>query len=282
MRNDEKIYLAVDGSPSSRSAAFVAAQIAAIKHWSLHAVYVVDITQAIDMYGDIEQELSELGDEIPQSDRPISLLKEQGNLALMEIKGICNSLNVPLTTDMIAGSTSTIVLETSSEYSLLALGRQGNRHQGESQHLGSNFREIAHRAEISLLIGGREYSPEKIQHILLAYDGSEHARHALQWAESLRSAFSSVMTLSIEKEDETKHDWLNSRKLEITNSALANSAFTQAQGEAGPTIASVSSAKQMDLILMGGYRHSQLVEWATHSTLNKVLRECDIPILAAK
>ena len=148
--------------------------------------------------------------------------------------------------------------------------------------MGSNFREIAHRIETSLLIGGREYSPEKIRHILLAYDGSEYSQRALQWAESLRSAFNSVTTLSIEKEFETEHEWLNSRKLEITNSTLTNSEFIQAQGEAGPTIASISSSKQMDLILMGGYRHSQLLEWATHSTLNKVLRECDVPVLAAK
>ena len=132
------------------------------------------------------------------------------------------------------------------------------------------------------MIGRREYSPEKIQNILLAYDGSEYSHRALEWAESLQSASRDVVILSIEKDVTTEHDWLASRKQEITNSTLTASKFIQAQGNVGTTIASISSSRQMDLILMGGYRHTLFPEWATHTILNKVLRECDVPILAVK
>ena len=205
MNDPENILLAVDGSPSSRSAAFAAAQIASAKQWGMHAVYVVDITQAVDIYGNIDQELSELGDELPERGQRISLLEEQGNLALVELRGICSSLNVQLTTDMVAGNISTIMLETAPQYSLLALGRQGNRHK-DSQHLGGNFRQIAHHVETSLLIGAREYPSQKIQRVLLAYDGSEFSHQALKWIESLQSTFKKVMTLSIEKEHESNHE----------------------------------------------------------------------------
>jgi len=201
MSDNEKIYLAVDGSPSSRSAVFAAAQIASTKHWGVHAVYVVDIAEAVDIYGNIDRELSGLGDELPEQDQRIDLLKEQGDLALGETRGICDSLNVQLTTEMVAGSISTIVLEAAPRFVLLALGRMGNRHHNDNRHWGGNFRVIALHAETSLLIGGREYSPEKIQHILLQYDGSEYSQRALGWAESLQSASRDVVILSIEKED---------------------------------------------------------------------------------
>jgi len=201
MSDNEKIYLAVDGSPSSRSAVFAAAQIASTKHWGVHAVYVVDIAEAVDIYGNIDRELSGLGDELPEQDQRIDLLKEQGDLALGETRGICDSLNVQLTTEMVAGSISTIVLEAAPRFVLLALGRMGNRHHNDNRHWGGNFRVIALHAETSLLIGGREYSLEKIQHILLQYNGSEYSQRALGWAESLQSASRDVVILSIEKED---------------------------------------------------------------------------------
>jgi nucleotide-binding universal stress UspA family protein len=54
------------------------------------------------------------------------------------------------------------------------------------------------------------------------------------------------------------------------------------EGEPGAGIASIASSKQADLIVMGAYRHTQLLEWATHSTLNAVPGNVNLPILAIK
>jgi len=159
MSDGEKIFPAVNGLPSSCSAVVAAAQFASAMHWFLHAIYVVDITEAVNMYSNIDQELSEPGDVLPERGQRINLLEEQGNLALVETRGICDSLNVQITTERVAGTISAVVLESAPRFGLLALGRQGNRYHDGSQHLGSNFWEIGHSVETSLLIGGREYSP---------------------------------------------------------------------------------------------------------------------------
>jgi len=276
-----KILLAVDGSPSSRSAAYAAAKIAFARTWSIHALYVVDIAGALGPYTPIDRELSELGNERPENEQRLTLLEEQGTLALEEVKGICESLHVPLTTELVAGDIPTVILDSVHRYNLLALGRRGNRHKGEFEHLGSNFRAIAHQAATSLLIGARDNAPQNFQRLLLAYDGSELSRCGLSWTEYLQSLFHEIDVLSVEKE-QAAQDWISTRRQEIKDSALTHCKFFPERGEPGQSIASTAVALQMDLVVMGGYHHSHLPEWATHSTLNVVLRDASVPVLAAK
>jgi len=92
-----KILLAVDGSPSSKAAAYAAIQLASKMQWDLHALYIVDVTDVFDIYTDTSKELSELEEETLR-ERKVGLFKEQGSLALTEIEGICQGMNIPVTT----------------------------------------------------------------------------------------------------------------------------------------------------------------------------------------
>ena len=277
----DSILLAVDGSQSAKASALVAAQVASAMHWGLHALYVVDVTDVFDIYTDTSKELSELGEEM-LSEQKVRLFKEQGSLALAEIEGICQGMDVPLTTEISFGGIPEIVLKTSKGYNLLAIGRRGNRHKKEAKHLGSNFQQIAHHSHIPLLIGGDDSVGQKLQRVLLAYDGSELSRKALNWAETLQSIFIGIIALSIEKENEKDHTWLADRHEEIIGSNLGQCEFIREEGHPGPMIVSTSSAKQADLILMGAYQHTRLLGWARHSVIDIVLRGTDLPVLATK
>lgn len=274
------ILLAIDGSPSAKSAAHAAAQIALVLQWRLHAVYVADITQAFDFYSNISQELNKVRNDPPSKKQRMTLLEEQGTLALTGIQSMCSEMGVPTTTEMIVGSVSNSILESASNYRLLALGQRGNRYQGDSQHLGSNFRPIAHHSPIPILIGDKEDTHKKIEHVLLAYDGTEFSLQALDWVQRMQKIFTEISVISVD-ESEEENVWLNERKREITDSTLTKCEFIGEKGEAGEVIASTARSRQADLIVMGSYHHSQFLEWARHSTLNTVLLEVNLPILAA-
>jgi len=279
--NPGMILLATDGSPSARSAAYGAAQIALALQWRLHAVYVIDVSQAFDLYSNINQELKELGTDPPQNEQRITLFEEQGTLALSEIQNVCVEMGLIITTEMIIGDVSDTILKSASNYSLLALGQRGNRHESDSQHLGSNFRQIAHHSPIPVLIGDRENIHKKFKRILLAYDGTEFSIHALDWVEHMQKLFTQIIAVSV---DETKDGnvWLNERKKEIADSSLTKCEFVGEKGNAGEIIAATAYARHADMIVMGSYHHSQFLEWARHSTLNTVLRDVNLPILAAQ
>jgi len=276
-----KILLAVDGSPSSKAAAYAAIQLASKMQWDLHALYIVDVTDVFDIYTDTSKELSELEEETLR-ERKVGLFKEQGSLALTEIEGICQGMNIPVTTEIRFGGVPEIILKASKGYSLLSIGRRGNRHVKDSKHLGSNFQQIAHHARIPLLIGDSHYMPRKFQRALLAYDGSELSREAVKWGETLSGLFKAVTVLAVEKENERDHTWLADRHEEIAASALTQYGFIQAAGNPGRMVASKALAEGADLILMGAYQHTNLLRWARHSTIDTVLRETDLPVLAIK
>lgn len=275
------ILLAVDGSLSAKAAAYTAIQVASALKWSVHALYVVDAAQVFEIYSDTSQELNKLGGEISDKET-LTLFEEQGALVLAEIDELCQEAKVPVTTEMIFGGVSEIILETSKQFGLLAIGRWGNHHKANAQHLGNNFRKIAHHTHTPLLIGGDDKIPSKWQHILLAYDGSELSRMALSWTERLQRLFVDVTALSVEEKGEKDYAWLEERQKEIAKSTLKHYEFDRGAGEPGEIIASVASARQADLIVMGAYQHSGLLEWVMHSTLSSVIREVKIPILAAK
>jgi len=117
--NPGMILLATDGSPSARSAAYGAAQIALALQWRLHAVYVIDVSQAFDLYSNINQELTELGTDPPQNEQRITLFEEQGTLALSEIQNVCIEMGLIITTEMIIGDVSDTILKSASNYSLV-------------------------------------------------------------------------------------------------------------------------------------------------------------------
>jgi nucleotide-binding universal stress UspA family protein len=275
------ILLAVDGSLSAKAAAYAAAQIAYAMQWRLHALYVVDVNQVFELYSNSSPELGELGEDVPEEQK-ITLFEEQGTLALTEIEGVCQEMTIPVTTEMILGGIPNIILESAQQYNLLALGRRGNRHEKDTHHLGSNFRQIAHHTHIPLLIGGDYKTQQKFRRVLLAYDGGELSREALTWVEGLQTIFAEVMALSVEKEHEKDPAWLEERQREIAESALAHCKFIRREGEPEQVIASIASSRKADLIVMGAYQHAQLLEWATHSTIDSVLREIGFPILATK
>lgn len=277
-----RILLAIDGSRSARCAARVAAQLAVIRQWSLHALYVVDLAQVLETYSVVTDELSELQIEEMPTQRRMILFEEQGTLALAEIKSVCQAMNVPITTEMIAGDTTKIILKKASDFRLLALGQRGNRHAADSDHLGSNFRKIAHHSPVPLLIGEKGDTPKKLSKLLFAYDGEKFSQLALDWVQHMQKLFTKTLVISVEEDPGAENTWLDEKRKEIAASQLASPEFIEGKGNPGEVISKTAASRQVDLIVMGSYQHSRFLEWVKDSTLSTVLREVQTPILAAR
>ena len=182
---------------------------------------------------------------------------------------------------MVFGTVPTVVLKSVEQYSLLALGRRGNRHEKEAHHLGRNFRQIIHHAHVPLLISGNSPAQKKFQRILLAYDGEESSKTGLACLENLQFLFPEVFILCVKPENYGS-TWLEERQEEIVNSNLKQWEFIDCEGDTASLIVSTALAKQVDIIMMGAYRHTQLIDWATRNTLNTVLANSDLPVFAIK
>src|SRR5512135_2844054 len=137
--SSRSILVATDGSPASKSAAYVACYVASILQWSIHALYVVDATQAFDIYGDYGQEWGRWRRGVSNRARIIGF-REWGTMALAEIEELCRIMKVPASGEMILGDVATTILKSSARHCLLAVGRRGNLHSQDLDYLGRNFR----------------------------------------------------------------------------------------------------------------------------------------------
>jgi nucleotide-binding universal stress UspA family protein len=274
-RGPNEILVAHDGSPAALAAAGVAIQIAQSQDLSIHGLYVVDETLALDTYADYRRELH--GDGAPTSRAELlNWFGKQGDAALQILEARCRAAGVPVTAAILAGGVPEMVLRESEKAQLLAIGRRGHSHEGDPDHLGRSFRAVAHHAHPPLLIGGDQ--ERTVQRLLLAYDGTKQAEAALAWAVLLeRTLPAEVAVVAVQEGGlQPTSDWLAQARAQLSGCQCMHRA-----GQPASEIVAAANEAQADLIVMGRYRHTSLLGWFMGSTVDRVLRGTQLPVLMA-
>jgi len=280
-KNDSSMTLLVadDGSPSAQAAANVAVQIAQSQDLLVRGLYVVDEALILDTYADYRRELGNVP-EVTSRDDLIAWFKTQGESALRDLEARCQVAQVLATTDLLFGGVPEMVLREADQAQLLALGRRGHGHVSDSGYLGRNFRAIAHHTARPMLVGGDE--ERSVERLLLAYNGGEHARHALAWAILLqRTLHSDVVVLSVRENGHTSRVSSSEMVDQLNQDGLSHYRFLSHEGQPAGEIVAAAAENDVDLIVMGRYRHTALLEWLVGSTLDRVLRHTGLSVLVA-
>jgi nucleotide-binding universal stress UspA family protein len=273
------LLVADDGSPVAQAAANVAVQIAQSRDLLVRGLYVVDEALILDTYADYGGELLNVP-EVNSRDDLIAWFKNQGESALRGLEARCQAAQVAATTDLLLGGVPEMVLREADQAQLLALGRRGHGHASDSGHLGRNFRAIAHHTSRPMVVGGDEERP--VQRLLLAYNEGEHAQHALAWAVLLQRALrSDVVVLKVKEDGHTSQNMSSEMVDQLNRCGLVNYRFLSSEGQPASEIVAAAAENDADLIIMGRYRHTALLEWLVGSTLDRVLRHTSLPVLIA-
>jgi nucleotide-binding universal stress UspA family protein len=283
MSNNEQafdsILVALDGSQPSKVAASLAIQIAKQEKLLVRGIFVADEELIFDDKRSLEKELGYKPGEVLLSDERAQLLKGEGEAALRWLEERGQENEVPVQGDLMFGGMPDIIINQSDKVRLLALGRQGCSHNDDTAHLGGHFRAIAHQTSVPLLVGGETLSP--IRRILLAYDGSLPAKHALTWAGLLQHIWHCHLLIISVAEEAASSRWLAEMEEQINENRLQNHRFIGCTGVAPTQIVAAAAEEKADMIVMGGYQHGALREWLTGSTLDQVLRNTTLPLFVA-
>jgi nucleotide-binding universal stress UspA family protein len=264
-------------------------QIARILDLAIQGLYVVEEVLALDTYANYHAELSVLSNGSNDSGRKptsraelMSWFENQGKVALNWLETASTEAKVPVTTKLLVGGVSELVLHNAAQARLLAIGRRGHRHKDDSESLGHNFRKIAHHAHLPLLVGGRK--TPSLHRLLLAYHGQAHANDALAWTAKLQCDLSAgVIVLSVREDTESGQGSVGLEEIEdrLAHSDLAAYRFLTGQGLPAAEMAAIAVENDVDLIILGRYRHSEMVEWLVGSTVDRLLRATSLPVLIA-
>jgi nucleotide-binding universal stress UspA family protein len=275
------ILIATDGSLAAETAAGVAIQIAASQNLSIHGLYVVDEVLALDnMYANYQRELGSASS-ITARSQLLDQLEAQGSMALESIQTRCRSADVAVTTEMLFGGVPELVLQAAATSQLLALGRRGHGHADSPDRLGCNFRTISRRSTRPILAGGDK---ERIVHrLVVAYNGSDRAHRALDWASRLQQALpAEIAVVAVQETDgDLAGQWLQEAQAALPHLHFDTCWCLERRGPPAAEIVATAVEIETDLILMGRSGHAAFIDLLVGSTVEYVLKNSPLPILMA-
>jgi nucleotide-binding universal stress UspA family protein len=146
--------------------------------------------------------------------------------------------------------------------------------------LGSGFRTIIRRCARPILAVPESASP--LNRALLAYDGTPKAEEALFVATYLAGGWQIPLTvLTVSEGNHVTAETLAHAEAYLTAHGV-KATLVQEEGPVAPAILMAAEEQQGDLIIMGGYGRSPMMEVVLGSVVDEVLRSARRPVLLCR
>jgi nucleotide-binding universal stress UspA family protein len=205
------------------------------------------------------------------------ILEEKGKAALDDFAVRCEKSGVVFQRTQLTGSVAHTIIEQSELADLIVMGRGGEHGEWLQGLIGSTTEAVVRHAKCPVLVTGRKEA--RIQRFVVAYDGSPHARHALQFATSIGEAWLvpfEVVTVSKDGDGiiAEARSYLDAHDLSVE--------YTVLTGDPREAIVDFARDRQADLLVMGAYGHSKVRELLLGSTTQYVINHAPCPVLLAR
>lgn len=270
----ETILLPVDGSAYGDWARKLAAQLLA-PNGTIRLLHVVDI---VAIEGSFLQDLAgAVGAEpfLNLSPKLERILREKGEAVLAVQKAACEKEGLKCETALETGIVSSVIAAKAAQADVVVMGRHGRHERFRAGLAGSTAEGVLRRSVKPVIIVPAE--PKPLTNVCLGYDGSEHARHAMDAAElickkrglplSVVIAGKDMLAIEPVQEEVAKRVGASSHPIEIH----------AREGKVHEVL--VKAAGEHDLFVMGAYGHNRIVELVLGSTTEYMLRNAPVPTL---
>ncbi len=271
------ILVGLDGSEHARTAGAYARWLATKLQARLVALHVVDLAT---IEGTFFHDISgSLGFEpyLDLSSKIRAALKERGDIILEAFTKEEASAPVPIEVINTVGVVANEIAEHARVADLVVIGHRGVNERYSTGLLGGNAESITRKSPKPVFVTPMEFHP--CTKPLLAYDGSAKAAAVMHQAAELCAQLGTGLTVLTVHSDETRGNeildeaskYLEPYKLEVTLEL-------QRTGNAPERIANFIRERSHDLLFIGAYGHSRIIEMVLGSTTEYVLRNADCPV----
>lgn len=274
----KKILVPTDGSVCATVGVTYAVELAKQHNASLTGLHVVDVRL---LEGPFLRDISASLGTAPYVNyqNNISLiLEERGKAALNDFRNRCEEAAVPFEEHQLVGSVAHTILEHGELTDLLIMGRGGEHSEWLDGLIGSTTEAVVRHAKCPVLVTERESA--QIGQFIVAYDGSAHARKALQFSATISNAWRvPFKVLSVNKDgsedilDEAR-SYLEAHEVEVE--------YIVKEGDPREVIVEMAGSDEADLIVMGAYGHSKVRELLLGSTTQYVMNHARCPLLLTR
>ncbi len=271
------ILVGLDGSEHSRTAARYGIWLAQKLEAKLLGLHVIDI---VSIEGSFFHDISgSLGFEpyLDFSSRMREVLQERGKGILDEFRDRAAAAGVRYDSILATGVVPNEIAEATKTADLLIIGHRGVNEKFSTGLLGSTAENITRRAAKPVFVCTQEF--RECTRPLLAYDGSQRAAAAMQSAAEFCATLALPLSVLTVNRDETAgRKILSEAESYLSSYDLPTSFELQQTGNAPERIANFLREHHYDLLFIGAYGHSRIIELVLGSTTEYVLRNTTCPV----
>jgi nucleotide-binding universal stress UspA family protein len=276
----KKILVGIDTSEHSRNAQAYAFYFARVFSASLIGLHVVDI---VSIEGSFFHDISgSLGLEpyLDFSSKMREVLTARGRAVLEEFKQAAGreSLNAETALDM--GIVANQLCERARSVDLVMIGHRGVNERFSTGLLGSTAESVARKCPRPLFISPMQFS--EIKKPVLAYDGSERASRAMRAAAEFANGIGVPLTVVTVARDPKLGERTLAEARAYFEPYTPKADFKLLQGHANEEIVKFLKELDADLLFIGAYGHSRIIEMVLGSTTEYVLRNSPCPVFLSR
>ncbi len=277
----KNILVALDGSEHARAALRYALWLAERFHAQLSGLHVIDI---VSIEGPFFQDLSgALGFEpyFDVAEKVREALHERGQHLIEDFVSTCHERGIPCDSQCTIGIIANEICEHERVADLVVIGHRGVNEKFSTGLLGGVAESITRKSPRPVFVSPMHFQP--IQNPLLAYDGSQRASAALHSAAEFCAVTDLPLTVLHVKAREGNGDdktleearhYLGSYGLQPTFLSLSGHPYEQ--------IVACVRQREHDLLFIGAYGHSRIIEMVLGSTTEYVLRNAPCPVFLSR
>jgi nucleotide-binding universal stress UspA family protein len=197
-----------------------------------------------------------------------------------EFEGRCEAAGVPGKLAVEVGKAPDVICERARFTDLIVLSLDSRRARQPRARLGAGLRTIIRRCSTPVLVvPGRTSGLDRM---LLAYDGSPKAEEALYVAAYLAGQHDiPLAVVTVTEGDRATPDAFEHAQNYLESQGV-QATFASESGPVTTVILITAEESAADLVIMGGYGFSPIMELAFGSTVEELLRSSGRPILICR
>ena len=274
------LLVGLDGSDHARTAARYALWLGERLGATVVGLHVVDI---VSIEGSFFHDISgSLGFEpyLDFSSKMREVLHERGKALLQEFTDKAAHTGVHADTVLTMGVVANEIAEQAKTADLVVIGHRGVNEKFSTGLLGSTAESVTRKCPKPVFVCTIDF--HECTHPLLAYDGSQRAAAAMREAAELAAALTLPLgVLHVGKDDGAGQKVMDEARRYLGAYALTCE-FLVRGGHANETILDVMGEQAYDLLFIGAYGHSRIIEMVLGSTTEYVLRNSPAPLFLCR
>jgi nucleotide-binding universal stress UspA family protein len=276
----KSILVALDGSEHAAAALDYGLWMAERAHGRVTGLHVIDI---VSIEGSFMHDISgSLGFEpyLDFSAKMREALRERGEVLLDAFDKRCRERGIACDRVLAMGIVANEICEHARIADLVAIGHRGINEQFSTGLLGSTTESVTRKSPKPVFVSPMRFGEPKRP--LLAYDGSPRASAAMHLAAETASALGLPLTVLHVARDEANGARVLDEARRYLHSYDVPLTCETVSGYPHQKIVDFIRERGHDLLFIGAYGHSRIIEMVLGSTTEYVLRNSPCPVFLTR